>query len=113
MNYKSLFPSNYLSAEELEDGDKVFTIKSVEMEPVGQEKQEKPVLNFDGSEKGLVLNKTNANVIASLYGSNIEDWVGKAITLYATEVQYQGKTTMGIRVRAKKPASKLDGILKK
>jgi uncharacterized protein YcbX len=104
MNINSAFPSKYLKADELE-GDTVFTIDGVTVENVGtaQKAESKPVISFAETDKGLVLNKTNANTIASLYGPDTDEWNGKRVTLFATEVDFQGKQTLAIRVRMKKP----------
>ncbi len=56
-------------------------------------------LFFVGKDKGLVLNKTNFNVIADITGeADSDDWPGKRITLYATKVDYQGRRVDAIRV---------------
>jgi hypothetical protein len=106
MNINTAFPSKYLKADEL-DGDTVFTIAGVSVENVGtaQKAESKPVISFEETDKGLVLNKTNANTISSLYGPDTDDWSGKRVTLFATEVDFQGKQTLAIRVRMKKPAN--------
>ena len=54
----------------------------------GKEALDKWVCYFDGTDKGLVLNKTNLNTIARLYGDDTDLWIGKPITLFATEVQF-------------------------
>ena len=36
----------------------------------------------------LVLNRTNANSIATLYGININNWIGKLIELYPTRTPW-------------------------
>jgi hypothetical protein len=68
------------------------------MEQLGDDNR--PVLFFLGKEKGVVLNKTNANNIALAYGDDTEDWQGKEIVLFPAMVDYQGKTVESIRVRA-------------
>lgn len=104
MKISTAFPSNYLKSQEIK-GDTTFTIDHIEMETLGQGKdaEEKPVVYFTEVDRGLALNKTNANTIASLYGDDTDTWSGKRITLYATEVEFQGKQTMAIRVRVSKP----------
>ena len=57
------------------------------------------VLKFQGETKGLVLNKTNASMIAHDYGREIDDWVGKTIECYKDAVPYQGRIVDAIRVR--------------
>jgi hypothetical protein len=71
-------------------------MSGVKVEEVGDDK--KPVLYFSGTDKGLVLNVTNANSIKELYGPETNDWRGRAITLYVAKVEYQGKRMDGIRV---------------
>ena len=101
MNIDSAFPSNYLKASDLGDAQPVVTIERVEVEPIGRNKEIKPVLYFAGKEKGLVLNKTNAKKIAELTGSkDTDDWSGCQIRIYATETEFGGETVECIRVKA-------------
>jgi hypothetical protein len=100
-----MFPSNYLKASDFEDGDSTLTIKRLDEETIGSGKEAKDVwvVYFREQEKGLVLNKTNSNVIAGLYGDDTDDWKGKQVTLYETEVQFQDKMVPAIRIRSKPP----------
>lgn len=102
-----MFPSKYLKADDC-DPDLVLTMSEVKMETVGQgdEADYKPVLHFHETEKGLVLNKTNSTSIAKLYGDETDAWEGKKVALFATEVDFQGKQVMAIRVRLKAPKGK-------
>ena len=101
MNINTLYPSKYLSASDCEDEDLHLTIRGVRVEQVGEE--QKPMLYFQESEKPLVLNKTNAKTVSTLHGAETNDWKGKRITLYSTEVEFGGKTQLGIRIRLKAP----------
>lgn len=100
-----MYPSKWLRSADCEDGDLVLTIADIKQEKIGQGSQadDKWVLSFEEEEKGLVLNKTNTNTIARLYGDDTDDWIGKQITLFATEVQFQGDMVEAIRVRSKPP----------
>ena len=65
---------------------------------------QKVVLLFSGAKKGLVLNVTNANRIAVNLGSDeIDDWIGKAITIYPTTTEFNGKQVDCIRVKEEMP----------
>lgn len=97
MNINNAFPSNYLKASELQGRDITVTMNSVAYETIGQDR--KPVLYFQGAKKGMVLNKTNANNIAQLYGPETEGWAGKKITLFSCMVDYQGRSVEAIRIR--------------
>ena len=100
MNIDSAFPSNYLKASDLGDKSPVVTIDRIEVEPIGRDKEMKPVIYFQGKEKGLVLNKTNAKKIAELTGSkDTDDWAGCQVRIYATETEFGGETVECIRIK--------------
>ncbi len=98
MRVSDAFPSNYLKAADLHDRNVMVVIDRVQMEDIGDD--HKPVLYFQGKEKGLVMNKTNANNIAVVYGDDTDDWTGKEIVLFPAMVDFQGRTVAAIRVRA-------------
>jgi hypothetical protein len=100
MNINSAFPSKYLKASDLGGRTVTVTVKDVKMEQVGQSRDIKPVVYFEGKEKGLVLNKTNSNKIANIAGSGeTDDWTGTQIQIYPTETEFSGETVDCIRVR--------------
>lgn len=105
MNINNAFPSKWLKSGDIGDDDMVLTIRAVEIEEVGQgdDAEHKPVVYFNETEKGMVLNKTNADAISKLHGPETDGWVGKAIALFATEVDFAGKQTLALRVRLKAP----------
>lgn len=97
-----MYPSKYLKASDIEGHEPIVTIRRIEIEELGQgeEKDTKPVLYFDGKDKGLALNVTNATVIALIYNSDdSDDWIGRKIKLYVDIVAYKGKATKAIRVK--------------
>ena len=100
MKINEVFPSKYLKASDLQDREIAVTMAHVELDKLGDDTR--PVLYFKGKEKGLVLNKTNANNIASRYGDDTDEWFGHQIILYPAMVDFQGKTTEAIRVRVPK-----------
>ena len=69
----------------------------------GQPEENKWILHFAEPEcKPMVLNSTNAQIIAQILGSEqTEDWQGSKIVLYEDKtIQFQGRLVGGIRVRA-------------
>jgi hypothetical protein len=95
------FPSHYLKAGDLGGRVVPVTISHVKSELVGREKEPKLVVYFEGKDKGVVLNKTNARKIVEISGSDdTDDWTGIKIALYSAEVEFQGDTVQSIRVRA-------------
>jgi hypothetical protein len=114
-----LFPADYLSAAWLKERDVTFTISGVQRDELKTEKgsEKCPVIRFaeldakrakdeDDVPFKWVLNKTNANTIASLYGYETDEWIGKRVTLYPTTCVAWKKTVDCIRVRPKVPAPK-------
>ncbi len=98
MKMSQAFPSSFLKASDLGGAMVTVTIGSVTMEKVG-EGEEKPCIHFDGKDKGLVLNKTNAAVIVNSYGDESDHWTGKPIQLFSAQVSFQGRMVDAIRVR--------------
>ncbi len=106
MRISEAYPSKYLKAVDLDGQDRTVSIRACVQEELGQgsEMEVKPVLYFDGGQKGLVLNKTNAQAIAEDYGDDTEAWTGREIVLFIQKVTFQGKLTPAIRVRVQKTA---------
>ena len=109
MNINEAFPSKYLKASDLQGRTISVTMARVEKEDIGKG-EKKLILYFQGKQKGMVLNKTNANNIAHLYGPDTTDWEGREITLFEAMVDFQGKTVPALRVRGPQPK---DGPIKK
>lgn len=99
-----MYPSKWLKPDEVPDGDLILTVADVTFEGVGPEKEMKLVLAFRENTKRLVCNVTNAKTLKGLYGKDPNEWIGKRIALYATEVPFGGEQRMGIRVRMRPPA---------
>lgn len=110
MKTNDVFPSKYLKASDLpEDGSaEAFTIEKVEIEEIGLNKDRKPVIHFEESDKAMVCNKTNWNTIVKALDSQDSDaWLGKKINLYRAEVEFQGEMVEAIRIRLKSPSKKI------
>ncbi len=93
MNISEAFPSKYLKASDLQGRRIQVVMADVKTEKLGDDF--KPILFFKGKEKGLVLNKTNANTIIAAYGPETDDWFGQPIILYEAMVEFQGKARSG------------------
>lgn len=101
MNINTAFPSTYIKASDLEGRSVLVTIREVKVEQVGRDRDQKPVAYFEGKQKGLVLNKTNARTIANIAGSaDTDDWAGVQIGIYPTETEFAGDMVECIRVKA-------------
>ena len=98
MNINEQFTSKYLKASDLQGRDVTVKMGRVEQEKIGDD--QKLILYFQGKERGMVLNRTNANAIADVYGGETNDWYGQTIILFEQMVDFQGKRVPGLRVRA-------------
>jgi len=101
MDINTAFPSKFLKAADLKGRRVQVVIAEVSMQDVGDKTEgDKPVVYFEGKEKGLVLNRTNSTSIAELSNDSFEtdDWVGTTIVLFSTKVDYQGRRVDAIRV---------------
>lgn len=85
-----------------EDCPLTLTIARVSQENVGLEGKEdlRWVLLFNETEKGMIINTTNAQIMADNFGSDeMDDWAGKKVHLYNDKnVMFAGKRVGGIRV---------------
>lgn len=101
-NINQLFPSKYMKAIDVKEKELTGIIKDVTVEAIGQEGNEAPVVSFENTPKQFVLNKTNAMMVADIYGEDTDDWKGQPIELFCDRVSFRGKMCDAIRVR--KPA---------
>ncbi len=102
MKFSEMFPSKFLKAADLNGNAVKVIIERVELQDVvgqGKEQDYKPVLFFQGKQKGLVLNKTNGQVIAETYGEDTDDWKAKEVEVFPDKTPFQGKIVDCIRVR--------------
>ena len=107
-HWRKLTPRNsqYVAAEDLDGKEVTLVIAKVEGGTIEGErgrKDKKAVVTFEKAKKPMVANATNCKTIATMYGDDVEQWVGKAITIYPTTTQMRGETVPCIRVRPRKP----------
>ena len=100
----NLFPSSFLKAADLGSKTWPLVIDRLEIQEMDDGKR-KPVVFFEKAEKGLVLNKTNANRIAYALGKDTDGWRGKTIKLHVEPVDFKGDIVDAIRVVMEKPTS--------
>jgi hypothetical protein len=98
--------SKFLRKEDVGPGV-LMTITDCEKHNVameGADPHEKWCLKFTQTDKPLVLNAINTQLLETICESgDTDDWRGKAVVLYTDPtVQYAGRIVGGIRVRAPK-----------
>lgn len=106
MNVNDLFPSKYLKAHDLSGKAYTLTIKVAKIEEVGHgaEKERKLAIGFEKATKLMLLNRTNAMIIASLYGPETDGWIGKAVIVYSARVKAFGAWHDALRIKEQVPA---------
>jgi hypothetical protein len=103
MNRNDLFPSKYFKASDLNGKPIDLVIKSAGLETLKNMQggnESKLVLGFINQSKSLVINRTNYDAIADLYGDDTDAWNGKKIQLYPDKANVGGKSVAAVRVRA-------------
>lgn len=102
-DYRTYFDARFLGAWDLPPNrDVVVTIASVAPETVrnaANKEAKKPVLTFVARTKGLLLNKTNAKTVATMYGTDTARWIGRQVALYATTTMMASEKVECIRIR--------------
>ena len=108
MNINDAFPGQYLKAADLKGRNVRLIMREVVVEDLGsgEQRERKPVLYFEKTDRGFVLNKTNAMYIADMYGPETTAWAGKPIVLYPTKVEFSGRLVDTIRVEYIPPAQR-------
>ena len=97
MKKSDAFPTNYLKEPDL-NGQRVnLTITHVTTEDLGGDI--KRAVHFKGTDKILILNVTNWNMISEIAGKDDDDeWTGTRICLYPTKTDFKGERKPCIRV---------------
>ena len=96
--FDNLYGSKYLSAADLKDGEPRLKIGKVEVAELRDKTgttRRKYVVFFEGVDKGVVINKTNAKKLAGAYGKQSAKWIGQIVQLYSEDTEF-GK---GVRMR--------------
>jgi hypothetical protein len=99
MKVSEAFPSKYIKHADLGGQMQTKKISYAEVERVGMQGEERPVLHFANEQRGFVLNKTNARLIAQAYGDDSDGWRGHTVTLMPTRVEYRGEMIDSVRVK--------------
>ncbi len=70
---------------------KVYTVKAEEVRD-----KKKMIMEFEGVDKALIVNKTNRMVMVEKFGDETDDWLGHHVKIEITKRMYQGKPLPGI-----------------
>jgi len=96
MKLNNVFGGDYLKAEDLQGKSVPVVIESVDVKDFDDGK--KLIIRFEGKDKTLVCNRTNASILEETLGSSdTDDWIGKRAVLVTKKVEFQGKLVPAIR----------------
>ena len=98
MKLSQIFPSKYVKAADIVRPLQL-SINRVAFEAM-QDGNQKPVIYFDGTQKGIVCNRTNAKTVALLAKSEeTNDWPGTKVEIFTELVGFRGEVVQAIRFR--------------
>lgn len=120
-HWKSLVEKDHIGAWSLVDKEgkpKDYTLTIRDVQSVALKTREAPkgkrkaVVYFKETDKGWVLNATNAETLEQMYGPDVDKWVGCKVTLYQTLVRNPkgGAQIPGVRVRSRKPTGPTEAL---
>jgi hypothetical protein len=106
-NWREYNPTTHLCGVDLNGQDHVVTIARIDLENVGDEKKDKPIVYFaEAGYKGMICGSKNSQTIAKLAKSNVlKDWIGLRIQIYGIDEKNFGQVKDVVRVRPMAPAS--------
>lgn len=101
MRVSETYGGNTLKAEDLPQSGMRVTIRNVTMKTFqdGDRERDKLILHFEETEKSLVVNVTNANMLVEMFGDETDDWLAQQIDLIVARVEFNGKRVPAIRVK--------------
>jgi len=109
MDYEAMFPSRFLKAADLQGKEHTVKIAVVTIEKMPDGKT-KGMISFEGATKEWMLNRTNAEALAAMFGRNTDEWIGKRVTLFPKTVEAFGEEVSAVRIKGSpdidKPISK-------
>jgi hypothetical protein len=104
LHISTQFEGNYLSALDFKQ-EEPTELQIAKVIPTGTTKSadgrviDRPTLHFKGTDKGIILCKTNARGIARKLGPDMETWVGHKVPFFQARITAFGEAdTPAIRV---------------
>jgi hypothetical protein len=97
MRTNDVFTSKFLKSADVKTKQRIAVISHLEIETVGQDKRDKPVLYFEDGVKPMVVNRTNFEELEAAFGDS-DEWPGQKVKIFCAPTSYQGKRVDGIRV---------------
>lgn len=113
-HWKSFLEKEYIGCWDLERDVtvEITAVTKARLEGTASIKaNSRPVLSFKGTDKKLIVNSTIGTCIQGMYGPQIQDWIGKRVTLYPTTCAAKGGAQVEcVRVRPTVPKGKAEAL---
>jgi hypothetical protein len=100
-SYKDFYQTPLMSAKNLPKAGITGTVETINPEQQkGKDGQggTKLVIEINGGDVRIALNKTNAVIMAKAYGEDFQQWVGKKIKITTHKTSYMGAATDGLLI---------------
>lgn len=101
MNIFDCFPSKYLKCSDLKGREVELTIRGVTLEKLS-DGTSKPIVYFQESQRGLLLNRINSKALADVYSPETDRWTGRPVVLIPSRCEYKGEDVDCIRLKVPK-----------
>lgn len=98
MNAQDYLKSNYLNGSELTT-PQIVTIRDAEVKELGDEKEEKIILEFYELPKSLPLNKTRLRAMCDAFGFETQAWLNQKVMVYGQRLnsgKFSGQWTISL-----------------
>lgn len=105
MKISEMYPSKYAKGEDLKGREVTLTISRVSTERMrpspNKPEEDKFVIYFQETQKGVILSMTLAKQIAQAIGSEeTNQWPGRRVTIYPENINVAGVQRIAIRAKA-------------
>ena len=104
----ALYAGQFLKADDLAGRTYTATIAAVERTEIAEQDgsvRPKAALTLQGWPAKLLLNKTNFETVAAVYGRQSIGWLGKPLEVFPDTTLFGGRSVPCIRVRVPRPAA--------
>lgn len=101
VSWDELYPGRFLKASDFKGKQVTLRISAVNLEELASDDggaKVKGVISFEKTDKMLALNRTNGICLKAMFGKKVQEWVGRQVTLFPTEVKAFGNIEDAIRV---------------
>lgn len=100
VDFDQLYPGRFLKSGELLGKKVTVEIADVTIDELENEKGKKiqGIIYLKGTDKQIVLNKTNGLCLRAMFGRKLPEWVGKRIVIFQDQTRFGSDTVDCIRI---------------